>query len=572
MPDAWARYTLTFTNVGLSAHLGVDGPVATHETGRTKEHFFDLSLDLLCIQGFDGYFKELNPAWEATLGFMPEELKARPSISFVHPLDREATLAENRRIEDGLDTVSFENRYVCRDGSFKWLAWTAKGVPEERQIYCVARDITDRKQREDALSESEAGFRLLAEALERQTWTLREQAQILDLAYDAILVRDMAGRIIFWNRGAEELYGWTREEAIGQVSHELLRTRFPTSRRDVEAEVLDLGRWEGELLHTRRDGKPVVVDSRWALDRDEHDQPRAILEINNDITERKQAEEALRDSEERFRAVFEGAAIGIALFDVDGRVLESNRAVQEFLGLSAEELRGQPFTRFTHPEDAGSDVEQFQELVTGRRDHYQIEKRYVRSDGRVVWGRLTRSVVRGPTGATQYVIGMVEDIRLALIDELTGLNNRRAFFTLAHHNISLAARTRKPVTLLFVDVNNLKEINDRMGHAEGDQALRDTADVLTETFRQSDVIARIGGDEFCVLLTAGGEDVDARSAVDRLRDRVAAHNEAVRRPYRLSLSVGQSSLDPERPITLGELMSEADRSMYQEKLKRLSVP
>jgi PAS domain S-box-containing protein len=222
--------------------------VATHDAGRTKEHFFDLSLDLLCIQGFDGYFKEVNPAWEATLGFMPEELKARPSISFVHPLDREATLAENHRIEDGLDTVSFENRYVCRDGSFKWLAWTAKGVPEEGLIYGVARDITDRKQREDALSESEAGFRLLAEALERQTWTLREQAQILDLAYDAILVRDMSGRIIFWNRGAEELYGWAREEALGQVSHELLRTRFPTSRQDVEAEVLDLAAWARDAL------------------------------------------------------------------------------------------------------------------------------------------------------------------------------------------------------------------------------------------------------------------------------------------------------------------------------------
>lgn len=125
---------------------------------------------------------------------------------------------------------------------------------------------------------------------------LRERARLLDLTHDTVFVRDMQDVITYWNRGAEELYGWSRQEAVGQVTHQLTRTIFPAPLEEINTQLLRTGRWEGELIHTTRDGTQVVVASRWSLQHDERGNPTAILETNNDVTERKKAEEALRQS------------------------------------------------------------------------------------------------------------------------------------------------------------------------------------------------------------------------------------------------------------------------------------
>jgi PAS domain S-box-containing protein len=111
-------------------------------------HFFNESLDLLCIAGSDGYFKRLNPAWQPSMGWTVEELQARPFVHFVHPDDREATLAEVAALATGRLTVSFENRYRCKDGSYKWLEWTASPLPARQQIYAIARDMTGQRRLE----------------------------------------------------------------------------------------------------------------------------------------------------------------------------------------------------------------------------------------------------------------------------------------------------------------------------------------------------------------------------------------------------------------------------------------
>jgi PAS domain S-box-containing protein len=126
--------------------------------------------------------------------------------------------------------------------------------------------------------------------------TLREQAQLLNLTHDAIVVLDMERTIKYWNRGAEELYGWPAEQAVGSIIQDLLKTVFPVPLELIEEEVTRTGRWEGELVHTKRDGSRVVVESRWSLQRDEKSAPVAIMEINNDITQRK------RDTEDRKQA------------------------------------------------------------------------------------------------------------------------------------------------------------------------------------------------------------------------------------------------------------------------------
>src|SRR5437867_2797039 len=116
--------------------------------------------------------------------------------------------------------------------------------------------------------------------------TLRSRAELVELAPAAIVVRGIgSGAIVYWNRGAEEMYGWARAEALGRVSHELLRTEFPRPLAEVEAELDAHGRWEGELIHITRDGRRLLVFSRWAVQHDEHGQPSAYVENNTDLTE-----------------------------------------------------------------------------------------------------------------------------------------------------------------------------------------------------------------------------------------------------------------------------------------------
>jgi PAS domain S-box-containing protein len=111
-----------------------------------EERFFELSIDMLCVLGFDGYFRRLNAAWTRTLGFTVEELQSRPFFEFVHPDDRTRTLNQNRDVRGGGHALSFENRYLCKDGSFRWLRWNARRDSAQQLIYSVARDITAEKE------------------------------------------------------------------------------------------------------------------------------------------------------------------------------------------------------------------------------------------------------------------------------------------------------------------------------------------------------------------------------------------------------------------------------------------
>ncbi|MEA5597936.1 PAS domain S-box protein [Rivularia sp. UHCC 0363] len=229
--------------------------------------FFSLSLDMFCVAGLDGYFKQINPAFEEILGYTKAELFAQPFLSFIHPDDVAATLAEMDKLSQGVKTIAFENRYRCKNGSYKWIQWNA--TPYEQLLYAVGRDITERKQTQEKI---------------------HEQAALLDVATDAILVRNLENQILFWNQGAERLYGFTSVEALGKNANELLYREYLPQLEEIYQVLFEEDYWKGEIHQITKAGNDIVVFSTWNLVRDEQGNPKSTLIVNTDITEKKQLE------------------------------------------------------------------------------------------------------------------------------------------------------------------------------------------------------------------------------------------------------------------------------------------
>src|SRR5207245_1300367 len=228
-------------------------------------------------------------------------------------------------------------------------SWSAGRRRVEHALKKASADLEDKiAERTADLTRSNEQLRLHIAERERSVSALREKASLLDLTHDTVFVRDMNDVITYWNRGAEELYGWESGQAVGNVSHELVQTSFPEPVGEIMATLLQTRRWEGELVHTKRDGTQVSVASRWALQQDEHGRPVAILETNNDISERKQAEEALR----RQANLLEQTHDAILVWRFPGTIIYWSRGAERLYGFSSDEATGRvshDLLRTEHP-------------------------------------------------------------------------------------------------------------------------------------------------------------------------------------------------------------------------------
>lgn len=169
---------------------------------------------------------------------------------------------------------------------------------------------------------------------------LQQKAALIEIAHDAILIRDLNGRITYWNNGSEQLYGWSKDESYGQIAHKFLKIQFPESYESVHEALLLLGTWEGELLHTTKQGQQVIVSSHQVLQRNKKGNPVVILEINRDITERKQAEQALKESQQQMEQVIELLPDATLVVNNEGKVVFWNKAIQDMTGLTKDQIIG----------------------------------------------------------------------------------------------------------------------------------------------------------------------------------------------------------------------------------------
>ncbi|MFC4505331.1 MULTISPECIES: putative bifunctional diguanylate cyclase/phosphodiesterase [Streptomyces] len=284
--------------------------------------------------------------------------------------------------------------------------------------------------------------------------------------------------------------------------------------------------------------------------------------------------QALHASEARFRAVFEGAAIGIGMADLDGNILQVNGALLRMFGVSEHTMHGRNVRDWTHPEDAPQTWKLYDELVRGEREHYHVEKAFYRPDGTVLWTNLTVSLLRDADGEPQYQLALMEDtterrllnLRLryeATHDALTGLPNRTLFFERLEK--VLGAGEHQRFGLCYLDLDGFKTINDSLGHAAGDRLLVEVADRLQSCATASDeMVARLGGDEFVALTT----NPETAREVDELAARI---QHALLAPVRIDgreLTVRGSIGIVEGPAgerSAAEVLRSADITMYRAK-------
>jgi diguanylate cyclase (GGDEF)-like protein/PAS domain S-box-containing protein len=279
------------------------------------------------------------------------------------------------------------------------------------------------------------------------------------------------------------------------------------------------------------------------------------------------ANAAQADTAKRFTATFAQAAVGIAHVAPSGEFLLVNDRFCEIAGRSRGELIAGGFQQITHPDDLEVDLGNLRALVRNEISHYAMEKRYIRKDGMVVWVNLTVSLVRNADGSPDFFVSVIEDIsgrraaeEAALQDSLTGLPNRR--WLLDRLTAELARKRRKSLCVAFLDLDGFKTVNDRFGHAEGDHCLITISRALKSALRRDDIVGRIAGDEFVVILPDTSRGI-AASLLGRLRHAVNEASQSTR--WKVGISVGGVIIPPPVRAEAEQVIETADSVMYRVK-------
>jgi diguanylate cyclase (GGDEF)-like protein/PAS domain S-box-containing protein len=409
------------------------------QRGRQRtERLFRLSIDMLVVAGFDGYFKQVNLAWERTLGWSQRELCQRPYLDFIHEGDRSATAGEAQGNAAGTTTMHFENRYRHKDGTYRWLAWTAVPVPKERLIYAVARDITQEKAAAEDLRLSRERIRA-----------------ILDNVADGIITSSAIGIIESANPNVQTLFGYTATELSGRPVSLLIEDAYQGDfasklRSYLRPDKTGTASGSHETVGRRKDGTTFPLEftaSQMVLGSE-----RIFIGTLRDITERKTERDAL-------------------------------------------------------------------------------------------------------------------EVRLVQ-DALTGLPNRTLFADRLRQAILAGQREKTPRSLLIMDLNRFKEVNDTFGHVRGDHVLQEVATRLRGVVRQVDTVARLGGDEFAIVCTQAADSHVAVEIARKVLQGFDAPFAAGGPPVDLRASIGIATY-PQHGNDADTLLRHAEVAMYVAKREQL---
>ncbi|HUI21878.1 MAG TPA: PAS domain S-box protein [Methylocella sp.] len=336
----------------------------------------------------DGTVTFANAAYVRAFGRAPAELEGSSLYDFMPEIERAFVRNTIASLTPRNPVVTHRHRVFSADGSIRWHEWTNRLLPgtngKMAEYQSTGRDVTERKRAEDALRASQ-----------------ERTAAILKAAMDAIITVDEEQRIILFNPAAARLLLCRPEEAIGQPLERFVPELFEHAHARVMSNL-------GEVSALRADGRKIPIEA--SISSAVVEGRKLFTVILRDITERKRAEEARRESEARFRGTFENAAVGMAHVALDGKWLAVNERLCAITGYTREELLARTFQDITHAEDLGPDLDNMRKLLAGEIPNYAMDKRYIRKDGQIVWIALTVGVQRDPSGAPQYLISVIRNI------------------------------------------------------------------------------------------------------------------------------------------------------------------
>ncbi|MDQ1423356.1 MAG: hypothetical protein QOD72_854, partial [Acidimicrobiaceae bacterium] len=521
----------------------------------------DGSGDAIVGTALDGTVTSWNGAAERLFGFTAVEMIGK-SIDVLAPDDRiDLQSGLRSQIVAGTSFEHIESTRRRKDGSLVEVLVTASaardGAGNVAGFSVISQDITERRARQRALEASQAG---LAEA--------QQIAQLGSFAFD------LRTGELSWS---DEYYRVLGFDPALPASIPL----FVTALHPDDVERVDRA-WRDA---TER-GLPFDLEMR--IIRSESDErllrTRGVAEVADDgvivkvsgtitdETERAAADRVRRAAETRFEIGFEQAAIGAAIADLQGLPLRVNPALCTFFGRPPDQLVGQRWTSYTHPDERPLGVAVAASVVAGH-ETYEDERRYLRPDGAIVWGQTHVTLVRNETGEPEYFFTQVQDIterkemeaalaHQALHDALTGLPNRALLVDRVVHGLARSERRNKQLGVMFLDIDHFKVVNDTFGHTSGDQLLRIAASRISEAIRPGDTVARFGGDEF-VIVCDDVSAVEAEQIAERVLETLSRPcmigDQAANVTASLGIAIADNAATPE------SLLRDADAAMYRAK-------
>ena len=470
----------------------------------------------------------------------------------------------NQVFKTGKPVREFYWQITRRDGATKHLEASvslrrdSRGAPTG--FHGIMRDVTERKQMEESLRLNEEKYRAMIETIQ-----------------DGYFEVDLTGAFTFVNDVICRHMRYSREELLG-LGNRQFQDRV-NARKAYEAFVnvyntgIPVKAFEMEVI--RKDGTKQISEVSISLIRDSRGQPVGFRGISRDICDRKEMEESLRQSEERYRSIIEQMEDGYFELDLAGNFTFVNDAECRNLGYSRRELIGMNRRQYTDEKNAGALFALFNEVYKTGTPVKSYDLELVRKDGKKAFHAISASLIKGADGKPVGFRGIARDVSerksqeeqikyLATHDGLTELPNRLMFNQLLSHAVQGAKRYRKQFAVMFIDLDGFKVVNDTLGHDAGDRLLREIAVRFKHTLRAVDVVARLGGDEFVVMM----EDIAAPEQAAVLAQRIL---EATGKPFglasgecRVTASIG-ICVYPENGDDEQTLMKNADAAMYRAK-------